>query len=84
MIEDKEPDSPYGIICSIHGKQGLTKENYELQMSLPDNLWMCPIQDCEANFLGWVRWDDDRYEASEGFVDEDPHFGNDPLPDEDW
>jgi hypothetical protein len=67
-MEDQLPDAPYGIICEEHGKQGLSKESYELQMSMPDRGWICPIGQCYA------EWDDERYEKSEGFVDESEDF----------
>lgn len=56
-MKDKNPDSPYGIICADCGKQGLTEENYDRQMSYPDSLWKCPICGCSC------YWDDERYEA---------------------
>lgn len=58
--KDREPTSPYGVICEEHGKQGLTKDEYNAQMMRPDSLWRCPIRNCPYP----VNWDDDRYEAS--------------------
>jgi hypothetical protein len=57
-MKDQEPDSPYGVICKEHGKQGLTKKDYNQQMARPDSFWICPVCRDIAN------WDDDRYEAA--------------------
>jgi hypothetical protein len=54
--QDKNPKSPYGIICDNCGKQGLTQQNYEKQMWNADALWKCP------NCGDTATWDDDRYE----------------------
>lgn len=57
-IPDREPTSRYGVICEYHGHQGLTRKEYEHQMSYADRLWRCPIEHCP----GRTQWDDDRYE----------------------
>lgn len=57
--KDLIPESPYGVVCEDHGPQGLSKDEYNRQMSRPDSLWRCPIRGCTAD----VYWDDDRYEA---------------------
>lgn len=59
MKVDLIPNSEYGIICPTHGSQGLSRDEYDRQMSMPDSLWKCPIEDCHSP----VEWDDDRYEA---------------------
>lgn len=54
---DMNPDSIYGIICRMHGKQGLTRDDYMNQMYHPDSRWICPQCGDIAS------WDDDRYEV---------------------
>jgi hypothetical protein len=56
LIDDRQPDSPYGVICRTCGYQGLTKDQYIAQMSDADSLWRCPICGSIA------QWDDARYE----------------------
>ena len=58
-MKDQNPQSPYGVICAVHDKQGLSNEQYKEQMLDPDSTWKCPVG-------GWtctrVFWDDERYE----------------------
>ncbi len=58
-MQDRFPDTDKGIICPVHGKQGLTNSQYKAQMSRPDSFWHCPIVPCDEV----VQWDDDRHEA---------------------
>lgn len=53
-MKDQNPTSIYGVECPDHGKQGLTREEYERQMNKPNLLWTCPI--CKQ--VAW--WDDAR------------------------
>lgn len=47
--------SPYAVICDEHGLQFLTEEQYEEQLSRPDDKWHCPL-------CGWTaEWDDACY-----------------------
>lgn len=59
---DEVPDAPYGIICPIHWRQGLTKEGYAAQMARPDSFWRCPVGNYGCPEA--VEWDDDRYEKA--------------------
>lgn len=59
-MPDRLPDSPYGIICDDHGKQGLSPEEYNAQMNEANSLWRCPITGC----ISRVYWDDDRYDTA--------------------
>lgn len=54
--EDKHPDAPYGILCRQCGKQGLTRAQYQDQMTRPGEAWACPV----CGQLG--IWDDPRYD----------------------
>lgn len=45
-----------GIICRLHGKVDISKEEYTKQMSDPHSLWRCPL--CKQN----AEFDDDRFE----------------------
>lgn len=57
-MKDMTPDSPYGVICHFNcGKQGLSKQEYQRQMSRPNCGWICPS--CHSQAV----WDDDRYQA---------------------
>lgn len=47
---------PYVVDCDFCGKIVLTDAEYDKQMSLPDNLWECPVCSNEA------FWDDDNYD----------------------
>ena len=51
------PESPWAVICPRHGKQFLTRQQYDHQMGAPDVRWLCPV--CGAV----SEWDDDNYEA---------------------
>lgn len=78
---DENPDSKYGIICPIHGKQGITQVQYDIELSLADSFWHCPIDFCPANdvfvftLLGHPQFDEDRLEKMT--QDEEPGNGND-------
>jgi len=55
-----ETPTPFAIICRDHGRQYLTRDGYDRQMSDPDARWACPVDDC-----GRISsWDDDVYEAA--------------------
>lgn len=53
-----EAETPWAVICPSHGKQFLTKENYDAQISRPDSRWQCPFPKC----IAICEWDDDNYE----------------------
>jgi hypothetical protein len=50
--------SPYAIICPDHGRVYLSSAEYERQMRLPDDRWICP-RDGKVS-----EWDDDNYERA--------------------
>ena len=54
--DDRFPNSPYGVICRDHGKQGLTSREYSEQLSKPN--WICPRCHDMAD------WDDDRFQKA--------------------
>lgn len=58
------PNAPYaGVICQIHGRVDIDKDDYLRQMARPDSYWTCPK--CgNAPTRNWydVVFDDDRYE----------------------
>lgn len=55
---DRHPSRATGILCPMHGAQGLDATEYHRQLSDPDSTWSCPIYGCTER----VVWDDDRYE----------------------
>ena len=50
-------ETPWAVICPVHGQQFLTDAGYRRQMDFTDSKWICPI--CGAN----SEWDDDNYEG---------------------
>ncbi len=55
--QDNFPETNLGVICPVHGQQGLQTKEYNSQMMDADNLWTCPM-------CGMIsQWDDDRYEG---------------------
>lgn len=49
--------TPWAVNCPNHGLTFLTQEEYDLQMSRPDDPWVCPI----CNVLS--TWSDNNYET---------------------
>lgn len=72
-MHDSHPESPYGVICRNCGPQGLTKENYDMQMRAANSLWVCP--ECGQT----ASWDDDLYDAAFSEPDEDDEEGTFPF-----
>lgn len=54
----KHPQTPYAVICPVHGQEFLTKQEYDYQMCRPDAKWQCPVEDCRRE----AQWDDANYE----------------------
>lgn len=75
--EDFNPDAPYGVICPVHGKQGLDVSEYELGISLPDMPWICPVENCGRA----SQWDDVRFEIHEfnEITERTPDYDEDEL-----
>lgn len=48
--------SPWAVVCSDHGQQFLTEEDYDNQMMKADCFWLCPV--CGR----YSAWDDDNYD----------------------
>lgn len=52
-----EDDAMYNVLCPVHGKVQLGKRYYDIQMSRPDERWVCPQCGAVSEF------DDDSYEV---------------------
>jgi hypothetical protein len=50
--------TPFAVICTAHGRQFMTSDEYGRQLSRPDSRWTCP----KCGEIG--QFDDDNYEAS--------------------
>lgn len=56
-IDDmRKGPTPWQVICSVHGRVSLTREQYLEQLQQADARWKCI---CGAT----ADWDDDNYEA---------------------
>jgi len=51
------PRTPYAITCEEHGFVYLTKQEYDRQLSRPDDLWRCPV--CRLTAF----WSDENYDS---------------------
>ena len=45
-FRDYIPEAVPGVICSVHGKQGLALNEYDRQRAA--GKWTCPLRDCRA------------------------------------
>lgn len=54
----------YAVLCPVHGRVYLTKEEYDAAMFDCDRVWQCPALDTEALGVCGRRadFDDDNYE----------------------
>lgn len=66
MSESTKAETPYAVWCTglmeevpSCGKQFLSEEEYDRQMSRPNSMWRCPACGAEAT------WDDEHYERHE-------------------
>ena len=53
-------DTPWCVVCRVHGHQTLTLGEYRAEMNNADARWSCPV--CGSA----CEWDDDNYELHMG------------------
>lgn len=65
-LSKKEVETPWAVICHVHGQVFLDEDEYTEQLCRPNALWHCPTCDRTA------QWDDWNYEKKmdERVVDE--------------